>query len=118
MTPSHPKSKPTSKPKSKRKGPAKPAAPPHSPNAVQDEAHAREPVAFPVVGICASAGGLEAFTLLLKELPDDTGMAFVFVQHLHPDYESALAEILSRETPMPVLTACEGLPLHVRTTSM
>ena len=47
--------------------------------------------AFPtVVGIGASAGGLEAFTELLSHLPDDTGMAFVLIQHLDPTHESHL----------------------------
>ncbi len=58
---------------------------------------------FTVVGVGASAGGLEAFTQLLKALPADTGMAFVLVQHLAPSHPSALAEILSRATKMPVL---------------
>ncbi|MBD2243556.1 PAS domain-containing protein [Nostoc sp. FACHB-888] len=57
---------------------------------------------FPVVGIAASAGGLEAFTDLIRHLPTDTGMAFVLIQHLSPDYESLLSEILSRFTEMPV----------------
>lgn len=57
---------------------------------------------FSVVGIGASAGGLEAFTQLLRALPTDTGLAFVLVQHLSPTHESALAEILSRATSMPV----------------
>ncbi|HVE66882.1 MAG TPA: chemotaxis protein CheB, partial [Thermoanaerobaculia bacterium] len=56
----------------------------------------------PVVGVGASAGGLEAFTQLLRALPADTGMAFVLVQHLAPSHASALAEILSRATTMPV----------------
>jgi two-component system, chemotaxis family, CheB/CheR fusion protein len=58
---------------------------------------------FPIVGVGASAGGLEAFTQLLKALPVDTGMSFVLVQHLAPSHPSALAEILSRVTSMPVL---------------
>jgi len=57
---------------------------------------------FPVVGIGASAGGLEPLKRLLRALPEDTGMAFVLVQHLSPDYPSMLPEILGRETPMPV----------------
>ena len=57
---------------------------------------------FPVVGIGASAGGLEAFTRLLKHLPVDTGMAFVLVQHLDPVHESALTKLLSKTTSMPV----------------
>src|SRR3989454_11773367 len=58
--------------------------------------------AFPIVGIGASAGGLEAFTHLLEHLPADTGMGFVLVQHLDPDHESALVQILARVTSMPV----------------
>ena len=57
---------------------------------------------FPVVGIAASAGGLEAFTELIRHLPTDTGMAFVLIQHLSPDYESLLSEILGRATALPV----------------
>ncbi|HEY9824386.1 MAG TPA: CheR family methyltransferase, partial [Stenomitos sp.] len=57
---------------------------------------------FPVVGIAASAGGLEAFTELIRHLPPDTGMAFVLIQHLSPDHESLLPEILGRVTTMPV----------------
>jgi len=57
---------------------------------------------FPVVGLGASAGGLEAVTQLLNALPQKTGMAFVVVQHLAPAHSSMLSEILSRETSMPV----------------
>jgi two-component system CheB/CheR fusion protein len=60
---------------------------------------------FRVVGIGASAGGFEAFSKLLQALPTDTGMAFVFVQHLAPTHSSALSELLSKETKMPVLEA-------------
>lgn len=65
----------------------------------------------PVVGIGASAGGLEAFTQLLKALPTDTGLAFVLVQHLAPTQSSALAEILSRATAMPVAEVTEACPV-------
>ena len=58
-----------------------------------------------IVGIGASAGGLEAFTNLLKKLPDDTGMAFVLVQHMDPNHKSALTDILARVTSMPVSEA-------------
>jgi two-component system CheB/CheR fusion protein len=54
------------------------------------------------VGVGASAGGLEAFTNLLNHLPDDTGMAFVLIQHLDPSHESHLTELLSKESKMPV----------------
>ncbi|HEY2799963.1 MAG TPA: CheR family methyltransferase [Chthoniobacterales bacterium] len=57
---------------------------------------------FPIAGIGASAGGLEAFTQLLKHLPADTGMGFVLVQHLDPQHESALTQLLARATAMPV----------------
>ena len=57
---------------------------------------------FPIVGIGASAGGLEAFSALLKHLPLDTGMAFVLVQHLDPAHDSALTQLLRRATSLPV----------------
>lgn len=57
---------------------------------------------FPIVGIGASAGGLEAFTQLLRHLPTDTGMGFVLVQHLDPVHESALTKLLSKASSMPV----------------
>jgi two-component system CheB/CheR fusion protein len=57
---------------------------------------------FPVVGIGASAGGLEAFSQMLHALPVDTGMAFVLVQHLSPTHASLLAEILSKTTEIRV----------------
>jgi two-component system CheB/CheR fusion protein len=55
-----------------------------------------------IVGVGASAGGLEAFTELLRDLPDNTGMAFVLIQHLDPTHESHLTELLSKESRMPV----------------
>ena len=57
---------------------------------------------FPVVGIGASAGGLEAFKKLINAIPEDSGMAYILVQHLHPKHESSLPEILQRETLIPV----------------
>ena len=58
--------------------------------------------AVPIVGVGASAGGLEAFTELLSHLPADTGLAFVLIQHLDPKHESHLTELLSRASKMPV----------------
>jgi len=66
----------------------------------------------PVVGIGASAGGLEALSTLLSGLPAHTGLAFVLVQHLEPSHASNLAEILSRQTPMPVTQVEEGMPVE------
>jgi two-component system CheB/CheR fusion protein len=57
---------------------------------------------FPVVAIGASAGGLEAMMELLTHLPADSGMAFIYVQHLSPDHKSLLSEILSKKTSMKV----------------
>jgi chemotaxis methyl-accepting protein methylase/signal transduction histidine kinase/chemotaxis response regulator CheB len=68
--------------------------------------------AFLIVGIGASAGGLEAFTQLLHALPPDTGMGFVLVQHLDPDHESALVQILSRTTPLPVREIANDEPVE------
>lgn len=65
----------------------------------------------PVVGIGASAGGLEAFSELLKALPDNTGMAFVLVSHLSTTHESMLGELLSKATRMPVEEVHEGTPI-------
>ena len=57
----------------------------------------------PVVAIGASAGGLEAFRELLLALPDHTGLAFIFIQHLDPKHASMLSELLAKSTRMPVL---------------
>src|SRR5438034_10136914 len=64
---------------------------------------------FPVAAIGASAGGLEAFTLLLSHLPEDSGIAYVFIPHLDPKHESMMHEILSRKTSIPVSEAQEGV---------
>ena len=61
-----------------------------------------------IVGIGASAGGLDAFRSFFSEMPTDSGMAFVLVQHLDPDYNSALAEIIGECTAMPVVKAADG----------
>ena len=76
----------------------------------------RHATLFPVVGIGASAGGLEAFSELLRQLPEKTGMAFVLVQHLDPKHSSDLREILSRTTRIPVSEVTDGTvvqPDHV-----
>jgi two-component system CheB/CheR fusion protein len=67
---------------------------------------------FPVVGMGASAGGLEAVTDLLRHLPEAPGMALVLVQHLDPQHETLLPEILERETKLPVRLAEEGMILE------
>ena len=84
--------------------------------AALSKSQALEPVTqgvnFPVVCVGASAGGLEAFTQLLQRLPADSGMAFVLVQHLHPEYESALTDILPRVTSMPITEAADGMAIE------
>ena len=57
---------------------------------------------FPVVGVGASAGGLEAFKQLLRAIPEKSGLAYILVQHLDPFHESILAEILQKVTNIPV----------------
>jgi two-component system, chemotaxis family, CheB/CheR fusion protein len=59
-------------------------------------------LSFPVVGIGGSAGGLEAFSAFLQNLPANLGMAYVYIQHLSPSHESFLAEIIQRKTNMTV----------------
>jgi two-component system CheB/CheR fusion protein len=63
---------------------------------------------FPIVGVGASAGGLEAFTRLLEHLPLDVGLGVVLVQHLDPEHESALCQILSRATRLVVEEIVDG----------
>jgi two-component system CheB/CheR fusion protein len=73
---------------------------------------ASPPSPFPIVGVGASAGGLEAFSQLLENLPPDTGLAFVFIQHLDPGHASLLGALITRKTAMPVLEAKDGLALE------
>ena len=61
------------------------------------------PTGFPIVGIGASAGGLEALEVFLKNVPAKSGMAFVIVQHLDPTHKGIMAELLQRITPMKVV---------------
>ena len=68
---------------------------------------------FPVVGIGASAGGLDAFKRFFKAMPADAGMAFVLVPHLDPKHESLMVELLARQTAMPVVEAGEGQSIEV-----
>jgi two-component system CheB/CheR fusion protein len=83
--------------------PGQPLSPPMHSKGPPDDAAV--PDTFPVVGIGASAGGLEALKRLLPTLPIDAGMAYLVVLHLDPSRESHLTEILGRATEMPVLEA-------------
>ena len=76
----------------------------------------RSSLHFPVVGIGTSAGGIQALSSLLQGIPADTGMAYIIVQHLSPDHESMMAEILANHTDMPVRQIGDGMvvePNHV-----
>ncbi len=70
------------------------------------------PAPCPVVGLGASAGGLEAFQNFLGAIPLESGLAYVLVQHLDPNHESMLAELLSRRTMMPVRQIADGMPIE------
>ena len=69
-------------------------------------------VRFPIVGIGASAGGLEAVGKLLDALPGDSGMAFIVIQHLDPTHDSTMASLLAGRTKMTVLQAADRTRLE------
>jgi two-component system CheB/CheR fusion protein len=81
------------------------AAPESQPAQEPHPAPENTAAAFPIVGIGASAGGLEACEQFFRKVPPDTGMAFVLVSHLDPSHASILTEILQRTTQMPVIEA-------------
>src|SRR5438045_4411197 len=74
-----------------------------------------EPAGLPflVAGVGASAGGLDAYTELLQELPANPGLALLVVSHLDPDHKSHLPEILSRVSKMPVREVTDGMRVEV-----
>ena len=96
------------------KGASGPPAPP--PVQVAPEPAGTSGAQFPIVGIGASAGGVEAFSQILRALPADTDMGFVLILHLDPTHASLLTEILSRATSMPVSEVTDQMavePNHV-----
>jgi len=71
---------------------------------------------FPIVGLGASAGGLEALELFFSNMPHDSGIGFVIIQHLSPRYKSVMASLLAKDTQMKVLEIINGMkvkPDHV-----
>jgi len=119
---------PIKKTQSPAKAPTKPAAtdrstagsakkPPKPPPDRRDKTTPTEPAAplsgpgFFVVGIGASAGGLEAMSEMLNHLPPDIGMAFVLVQHLAPGHDSMMSELLTRETTLAVSEITDGMKI-------
>ena len=83
-------------------------APKKNKTKLQPPAHLQN---FPIVGIGASAGGLDAFKRLLAAIPESSGMAYVLVQHIDPSRESLLPEILQRVTKIPVHEITEDIHL-------
>ena len=71
-----------------------------------------KPLDFPVVGIGASAGGLEACRKLVGAMPARNGMAFILVQHLDPTHESMLVDLLAGHTVLTVREAADGMPIE------
>jgi two-component system CheB/CheR fusion protein len=90
-----------SPPKSHSDSPSVPPAPP--------------PASFKIVGIGASAGGLEAFEEFFHHMPADSGLAFVLIPHLDPSHTSLITEILQRATAMPVVEAQDQMMVEPNT---
>ncbi len=67
---------------------------------------------FPIVGIGSSAGGLQALEKLFMNMPSDSGMGFVLIQHLDPSHESTMAELIARYTDMEVLVIQDNMPVQ------
>jgi|WetSurMetagenome_2_1015567.scaffolds.fasta_scaffold12018_5 two-component system, chemotaxis family, CheB/CheR fusion protein len=81
----------------------------------EDPTNEGVPNTFPVIGIGASAGGLEALNALFEKMPEDTGAAFVVVQHLAPTKESSMPELLGRRTRLPVHQVTDNTRLEPNT---
>ena len=81
-----------------------------TPAAVPQEKASRD--GFLIAAIGASAGGIEAFTDLVRTLPQDTGMAFVLIQHLDPKHRSMLSELVAKETAMRVAEVTDGMKVE------
>src|SRR3989442_5795 len=80
-----------------------PAAPQESPAKAPELA---------VVGMGASAGGLDAFKKFFDAMPADSGLAFVLIQHLDPTHESMMVELLAKHTAMPVAEVNNQMPIE------
>ena len=83
---------------------------------IKDKGAIRSTNLFWVVGIGASAGGLDAFKQLIKAIPIDSGMAYILVQHLDPNHESILSELLQKITLIPIQEVTDNVhvePDHI-----
>ena len=90
---------------------AKPASRPKKPTIISPKGSTekQKPLPFPIVGIGASAGGLEALEQFLRHVPEKTGIAFVIVQHLDPTHKGIMPELLQRATAMEVFQVRDRL---------
>jgi two-component system, chemotaxis family, CheB/CheR fusion protein len=79
--------------------------------ALRSQVSAAESLPFPIVGVGASAGGLEAFTDLVSYLPSNPGMALVLIHHIDPRRQTSLTELVSRATKMPVVKVAGEVPV-------
>ncbi|MGB5834836.1 MAG: chemotaxis protein CheB [Thiohalocapsa sp.] len=76
-----------------------------------EDAKTNRTLDFGVVGLCASAGGLEAFKAFLDAMPQESGMAFIVVPHLDPNHPSLMAQLLAPHSKMPIEEASDGVPV-------
>ena len=83
-----------------------------SPRAIPADGYLGGPADFAVVGIGASAGGLDASRKLVSALPNNNGMAFILIQHLDPTHESMMVDLLAAHTSMTVRQATDGMPIE------
>src|SRR5947208_395304 len=94
------------------RGKAKQAPPRKSSPAHEAPTAAKESVRCPLVAIGASAGGLEVFQQFFSHMPPDSGMAFVLIQHLDPNHETLIPELLTNYTAMPVQRVLEPVQIE------
>ncbi len=116
MTPGKKQGKPPKEPKAgterkpgKSRRAATAAVPPQAGTPPFEDKETEERQPFPIVGIGASAGGLEALQGFFSHMPPDSGMAFVIIQHLDPRRKSIMDDLLRRYTTMPVLQVQDGV---------
>jgi two-component system CheB/CheR fusion protein len=84
----------------------------HTKLGTSEQSESRAFEAFPIVGIGASAGGLEALEQFFEHTPEQSGMCFVVVQHLSPDFKSLMDELLRRRTRIPIVRVEDGVEVH------
>ncbi len=81
-------------------------------NQEENKPNPKKNIRIPVVGIGSSAGGLEALGKMFSNMPPDSGVAFVLIQHLDPSHKSSMAELLKRYTKMEVLEIEDGMHIE------